>query len=227
MKKIKTYQEFQNEEINWKNILTGAALSTSLLLNPIGAEATTQTPTKIELQQLQNTNTLFSKKIIIPGTKEEVITKIVQKIRQNGGYVNIISKEKLTAKFTFNDVKPDNSNGFTNVGIEIIIDNNQVEINFKKIEFFYSGMQPKTPTQQFTNNMRNTGIDALTTLTQRTIKNPILGNRLGSELQKNKSFGKQPQNFVWEEAVNSKSNTHKSFIRSLDKKIDNLINSLI
>lgn len=40
MKNIKTFEQFQNEEINWKNLATGAALSTGLMFG--SPEATGQ-----------------------------------------------------------------------------------------------------------------------------------------------------------------------------------------
>jgi hypothetical protein len=224
MERIKTYEEF-NEELNWKQLLTGAALTTSLILSPIKGTATTlETPTKTEFVQIQNTNTLFTKKTTVSGTKDEVLTKVVGHLRKNGGHVNVLSKEKLTASFTLTDVKPDGSEGFTNIGVDISINGNEVEFNFKKADFFYSGMQPKTATQQMGQNLKVSGIDALSNLTQRTVKNPVLGNRLASEIQKTKhGVYKQPENFKWEDAVGSNKNVHKSFINSLNKKIATIV----
>jgi len=162
MKRIKSYDEFQNEEINWKNIVTGAALSSSLLLSPVGAKATTQNPNTIELSQIQNANILFTKKITVSGTKDEVVKKVVQKLRENKATIYPVTKEKLNASFTLTDVKPDNSNGITNVTIEVNINGNDVEFNFKKVDFIYTGIQPTTPTQQLGRQLKNTGLDILT-----------------------------------------------------------------
>jgi hypothetical protein len=228
MEKIKSYEEFCNEEINWKKFLSGAALASSLILSPIKSDAITiQQYDKTELLQLHNSQTLFTKRITIIGTQDEVLTKLVKNLRQEGGYVNLINKQKLTATFTLTDIKPDNSKGFTNIGLEIIISGNTVEIQFKKIDFFYSGAQPKSRTQQLGNNLKSTGIDVLTGMTRNVIRNPVIGNRIGSELQKNKSqLYQQPQNFTYQEAINSNKNHHKTFMTSLNQKIDSLIQSI-
>lgn len=228
MERIKSYEEFCYEEINWKKLLSGAALATSLILNPLKSDATTiQQFDKTELLQLHNNQTLFTKKITISGTQEEILTKLVKTLREKGGYVNVINKQQLTATFRFTDVKPDNSNGFTNIGIELTISGNTVDIQFKKIEFFYSGMQPKTRTQQLGSNLKSTGIDVLTGLTRNVVRDPIIGNRIGSELQKTKSqIWEQPKNFTWGEAINSNKNHHKTFLTSLNQKIDSLIKSI-
>lgn len=228
MEKIKSYEEFCNEEINWKKLLSGTALATSLILSPLKSDATTiQQYDKTELLQLQNNQTLFTKRITVSGTQEEILTKLVKNLREKGAYVNVINKQQLTATFRFTDVKPDNSNGFTNIGLELTISGNTVDIQFKKIEFFYSGMQPKTRTQQLGSNLKSTGIDVLTGLTRNVVRNPIIGNRIGSELQKTKSqIWEQPKNFTYEEAINSNKNHHKTFMNSLNQKIDSLIKSI-
>lgn len=228
MEKIKSYEEFCNEEINWKKLLSGVSLTSSLILSPLKSDAiTAQQYDKTELLQLQNNQILFTKKITVNGTQDEILSKLVKTLREKGGYVNIINKQKLTATFTFTDVKPDNSKGFTNIGIEATINGNIVELQFKKIEFFYSGIQPKSNIQQIGNNLKLTGIDVLTGITKKVVKNPIIGNRLGSELQKNKAkVFQQPQNFTYEEAMNSSKSQHKTFMISLDQKIDLITKSI-
>jgi hypothetical protein len=227
MKRIKSYDEFQNEEINWKNIVTGAALSSSLLLSPVGAKATTQNPNTIELSQIQNANILFTKKITVSGTKDEVVKKVVQKLRENKATIYPVTKEKLNASFTLTDVKPDNSNGITNVTIEVNINGNDVEFNFKKVDFIYTGIQPTTPTQQLGRQLKNTGLDILTATTRRVVKNPVISGRVGAELQKNKShYYDRPENFNWSEANSSNKVSHKTFIKNLNLKIDSILKSI-
>jgi hypothetical protein len=227
MQNIKTFEQFTNEEIDFKKFLTAGALATSLILPPIKSGATVlQKTNKIELSELQNDRTLFTKKFTISGNQNEVFTKVVKTLREGGGYVNVINRQKLTSTLTLNDVKPNNSNGFTRIGLEVIISGNMVEIHFKKIDFFYSGMQPKTRGQQIGDNLKLAGIDAATNLTMGVINNPTIGNRVGSEIQKRKAgVYRQPNNFTYQEAVDSKKNNHKTFISSLNNKIDLLISS--
>lgn len=231
MRKIKNYEEFCNEEINLKKALTGAALAGSLLLSPTTkafSEINALThQDKIELAQLNTLETIFTKKITVSGTKDEVFKKVIEDLRAQGGRVSVFSKEKLSCSFTLTDVKPDNSNGFTNLMIEVNISGNEVSFDFKKIEFFYSGMQPKSIQQGIGDDLKAKGVDILTDLTRRAIPNPYIGNRLGSELQKTKKeIYKQPTNFTYQDAVNSNSNLHKSFMRSLNSKVDFLIKSI-
>ena len=79
MKRIKNYEDFQNEEINLKKALTGAALAGSLLLSPTTkAFAETDVLTskdRIELSEVTNAETLFTKKITVSGTKKEISKK--------------------------------------------------------------------------------------------------------------------------------------------------------
>lgn len=229
MKKIKNYQEFCNEEINFRKVLTGAALAGSLLMSPTINANTYQInqQDRIELAELNTFETIFTKKITVSGSKDEVTKKVVESLRREGGKVTVFSKEKLSCSFTLTDVSPDNTKGFTNLLIEINIIGNEVSFDFKKIDFGYSGMQPKTMQKSIGDDLKSKGIDILTDLTVRRVNNPYLGNRLGSELQKTKKeIYKQPTNFSYQDAVNSNSNLHRSFMKSLDYKIDLLMKSI-
>ena len=229
MKKIKNYQEFCNEEINFGKVLTGAALAGSLLMSPT-INATTyriNQQDRIELAELNTLETIFTKKITVPGTKDEVFKKVIEDLRNQGGRVSVFSKEKLSCSFTLTDVKPDNSNGFTNILMEINIVGNEVSFDFKKIEFFYSGTQPKSIQQSIGDDLKSKGVDVLTDLTRKVVPNSYVGNRLGSELQKTKKeIYKQPTNFTYQDAVSNNSNLHRSFLKSLNSKVDYLIKAI-
>ena len=51
MRKIKTYEDFVNEELNWKKAVAGAALGASLLGGMSSCKKTDIKPTQIPVEQ--------------------------------------------------------------------------------------------------------------------------------------------------------------------------------
>ena len=226
MNNIKNFDEFCNEEINLKKALTGAALASSLIFStPQKTEASPQT--KMELQDIQSQETLFTKQVTVSGPQQEVFNKVVQKLRSMNGRVSIFNQNKVVCSFTFQDVKPENSNGFTNISMDIDIKGNVVTLNFKKADFFYSGTQPQTQQDRFVKNIKSASIDKLTGVTRQVSPSQVLANKVGQELQKTKSSLYKPEtNFDYKTALGSRDKDHQSFLESLDYKVTQIVNSL-
>lgn len=181
MRKIKSYQEFTNEEISLGNILRTGALATSLALSS-PSQAMTNEPHQTEISMNQSID--WSETIQCPGQKKnDIYLKLSQKLRQVSGLrFTQVSQDKLVASLNL-AAKPRNSNGVTQANIEVDIRDGEYTIKFTNIKFIYVGAQPQDLGHEVGQNVKRQVGNELTRAVVRGSNNSAIGNMAGSMIQ--------------------------------------------
>lgn len=222
MKKIKSYQEFTNEEVSLGNILRTGALATSLALSS-PTHATTSEPVQTELSVNQSVD--WEDTVECPGqSKSDIHSKVSQKLRMISGLrITSSSPDKLICSLMMKS-KPKNSNGQTAAHIEVEIRDGQYTIKFVDINFVYIGIQPVDPAYAVGQNIKGQVGNQLTRAVVRGSGNSVLGNMAGSVIhQATRPEPKEYKNFTYSEAVRKGNIDYTS---QVDSEILTIVNSL-
>ena len=198
-KKVKSYEEFINEEISLGNILRTGALATSLVLSQ-PSQAITNQPVQTELSTEQQ-SVDWEDSVQCPGqSKSDIHSKVSQKLRMIPG-LRIVSSspDKLTCTLNMKS-KPKNSNGQTSTHIEVIVSEGEYTIKFVDVKFIYVGSQPTDPLYNTGQNIKSKVGDEVTRTVVRGSGNSILGNMAGSMInQATRPQAKEYKNFTYNE----------------------------
>lgn len=225
MDKIKSYEEFINEEISLKNMAAGALLATGLAFsNPTTASA--NEPVKTELSTSVSTSTDYSELVKVDSTykKFSIYQKLLVQLRTIKG-VRVLgsSADKIVCSVTLNS-KPDNSNGQTNATLEIYIKDGEYTVEFKDVNFIYIGTQPVTQGDQFKRELKSTAGQVLTGAIVRGTGNNPIGNMIGQKVTDvTRNTPKQYKNFTYQEAKNGGD---INYVYKVDSEMKTLIQTL-
>jgi|688.fasta_scaffold646775_1 hypothetical protein len=223
MNKIKSYEEFVNEEISLKNMAAGALLATGLAFsNPNTASA--NEPVKTELSTSSSID--YSELVKVDSTykKFSIYQKLLVELRSiNGVRILGSSADKIVCSVTLTS-KPDNSNGQTNATLEIYIKDGEYKAEFKGVNFIYIGTQPVTQGDQFKRELKSTAGQVLTGAIVRGTGNSPIGNMIGQKVTDvTRNTPKQYKNFTYQEAKNGGDS---NYVYKVDSEMQTLIQSL-
>jgi hypothetical protein len=223
MNKIKSYEEFVNEEISLKNMAAGALLATGLAFsNPNTASA--NEPVKTELSTSSSID--YSELVKVDSTykKFSIYQKLLVELRSiNGVRILGSSADKIVCSVTLTS-KPDNSNGQTNATLEIYIKDGEYKAEFKDVNFIYIGTQPVTQGDQIKRELKSTAGQVLTGAIVRGTGNSPIGNMIGQKVtDATRNTPKQYKNFTYQEAKNGGDS---NYVYKVDNEMQTLIQSL-
>lgn len=225
MSKIKSYEEFINEEINLKNMAAGALLATGLAFsNP--ASASTKEPTQTELSTSVTSSADYSEVVKLDSTykKFNIYQKLSAQLRMiKGARILVSTADKIVCSMTL-ESKPSNSNGQTNATLEIYIKDGEYKVEFTNVNFIYIGTQPVSQGYQAQQQLKSTAGQILTGAVVRGTGNSPIGNRIGQTINNaTRPTPKQYKNFTYQEALNSENN---DYINKVNQEMSNIIQSL-
>ena len=221
-KKVLSYEEFVNEEINLKKALAGAALGAGLMFgNPTDASA--QQPVKTEITQTQTSNADYSEVFEVDSTltKSDIKTKITSQIYNSLSGIRILTNtpEKITCSATLN-AKPDNSNGVCYATMEVSFKDGKYKVEFSNIYFVYVGQQPQTLGQQVGQNLNRQLTGMATSALTGTIRNPVLRNMAqqtaNTTIRNVQNYSQTNSNLYYKDSNN------QSFTTSVDNEISKI-----
>lgn len=228
--KIKTYEEFVNEEINLKKALAGAALGVGLAFgNPQDVSAKEPIKTEITQNITQNTDDDYSIVIQVDSTmKKSDIKKSVmgQLYGIQGLRITSNTEDKIVCSIQFSS-KPENSNGIAYGNMEISFKDGRYKVDFYNIYFDYMGQQPQTVGQQVGQNVKRQVGGLATSIVTSQIRNPILQNtaRQAAGAVLNNTVN-QPQqekdNLTYQQAMTD----NVDFATSIDSEMNKIIEKL-
>jgi hypothetical protein len=222
-KKVLSYEDFVNEEINLKKTLAGAALGAGLMFgNPTDASA--QQPVKTEITQTSNAD--YSQVFQVDSTlkKSDIKTKITNQIYNSLSGIRILTNtpDKITCSATLN-AKPDNSNGVCYATIEVSFKDGRYKVEFTNIYFVYVGQQPQTLGQQVGQNLNRQLTGVATSALTGTIRNPILRNM--AQQTANTTIRNVQNSSQTNSNLYYKDSNNQSFINSVDSEISKITTS--
>lgn len=221
-KKVLSYQEFVNEEINLKKTLAGAALGAGLMFgNPTDAKA--QQPVQTEISQ---TTSDYSQVFHVDSTltKSDIKTKITTQIYNISG-IRILTNtpDKISCQVTLG-AKPDNSNGVCYATMDVSFKDGRYKVEFSNIYFVYVGTQPQSAGQQIGQNLNRQLTGMATSALTGTIKNPIIRNMtqqtVNTAVRNVQNSNQSGQNLYY------KNSGNQSFVNSVDSEISRITTSL-
>lgn len=198
MIKVKSYQEFTNEEISLGNILRTGALATSLALSE-PTVAMTSRPVQTELSINQSID--WEDSVRCPGEKKaDIQLRLVKALRTIPGLrVSSSTPDKIVASLNL-EAKPKNSNGVTQSTIEIDIIDGEYTIKFTNIKFIYVGAQPQDIGYEVGQGIKRQVGNELSRAVVRGSGNRPIGNMAGSMIQGATGYKpKQYTNFTYQE----------------------------
>lgn len=224
--KIKTYEEFVNEEINLKKALAGAALGVGLALGS-PQDVSAKEPVKTEITQTIEDD--YSLVIQVDSTmKKSDIKKLVigQLYGIQGLRITSNTEDKIVCSIQFSS-KPENSNGIAYGNMEISFKDGRYKVDFYNIYFDYMGQQPQSIGQQVGQNVKRQMGAVVTDAAARQIRNPILQNaaRQAAGAVVNRTVN-QPQrekdNLTYQQAMTENPN----FVNSIDSEMNRIIEKI-
>jgi hypothetical protein len=222
MNKIKSYEEFVNEEVSLKNMAASALLATGLAFsNPTISSAE---PIKTELSISSSVD--YSELVNVDSSykKFSIYQKLLVELRAIKG-VRILgsSADKIVCSVTLSS-KPDNSNGQTNATLEIHIKDGEYMVEFKNVNFIYIGTQPVNQADQFKQELKSTAGQVITGAIVRGTGYSPIGNRIGQKVtDATRNTPKQYKNFTYQEAKNGGDS---NYVYKVDSEMQSIIQSL-
>jgi hypothetical protein len=224
-KKVLSYEEFVNEEINLKKALAGAALGAGLMFgNPTDAKA--QQPVQTEISQTSNAD--YSEVFEVDSLlkKSDIKTKITSQIYNNLSGIRILTNttDKITCSVTMN-AKPDKSNGVCYATMEVSFKDGKYKVEFSNIYFVHVGTQPQTAGQQVGQNLGRQLTGVATGVLGRAIKNPVLSNMTQQAVNttvRNVQNSNQYDAAYGAGNINYKNSNNQSFVNSVDNEISKI-----
>jgi len=223
-KKVLSYEEFVNEEINLKKALAGAALGAGLMFgNPTDTKA--QQPVQTEISQTSNAD--YSEVFEVDSLlkKSDIKTKITSQIYNSLSGIRILTNtpDKITCSVTMN-AKPDNSNGVCYATMDVSFKDGKYKVEFSNIYFVYVGTQPQTAGQQIGQNLNRQLTGMATTAVTSNIRNPILRNmaqQTANTMNRNAQIQSQTNS-----NLSYKDSKNQSFVNSVDNEISKITTTL-
>ncbi len=223
MKRIKNYEDFVQEELDWKKAISGAALGASLAFgNPDVAHS--QQPTQTEISIQQEVDFLQVVEVDSSMTKEQIQKLITTKL-YSSPTVRMTSNTpgKIVCSVNFTS-KPNYSNGRAYGTMEISFKDGKYKVTFKDIQFDYMGEQPTPPLQSAVQNVGRQVKNVATGVALSQIRNPLLQTvaRQGiSATNQRKPFVDNP-NLTYQQAFSSDA----EFTKGIDLEISNIMSDL-
>jgi hypothetical protein len=224
-KKVLSYEEFVNEEINLKKALAGAALGAGLMFgNPTDIKA--QQPVQTEISQTSNAD--YSEVFEVDSLlkKSDIKTKITSQIYNNLSGIRILTNttDKITCSVTMN-AKPDKSNGVCYATMEVSFKDGKYKVEFSNIYFVHVGTQPQTAGQQVGQNLGRQLTGVATGVLGRAIKNPVLSNMTQQAVNttvRNVQNSNQYDAAYGAGNINYKNSNNQSFVNSVNAEISKI-----
>jgi len=210
-KKVLSYEDFVNEEINLKKALAGAALGAGLMFgNPTDATAQQPVQTEVSIDSIYDYSKVFEVDSLLK--KSDIKTKITSQIYNSLSGIRILTNtpDKITCSVTMN-AKPDNSNGVCYATMDVSFKDGKYKVEFSNIYFVYVGTQPQTAGQQLGQNL-----NALTG----TIRNPILRNMTQQAV--NTTVRNVQNSNQTNSNINYKDSNNQSFVNSVNAEISKI-----
>jgi hypothetical protein len=219
-KKVLSYEEFVNEEINIKKALAGAALGAGLMFgNPTDAKA--QQPVQTEISQTSNAD--YSEVFEVDSLlkKSDIKTKITSQIYNSLSGIRILTNttDKITCSVTMN-AKPDNSNGVCYATMDVSFKDGKYKVEFSNIYFVHVGTQPQTAGQQLGQNLNRQLTGVATNALTGTIRNPILRNMTQQAV--NTTVRNVQNSNQTNSNINYKNSNNQSFVNSVNAEISKI-----
>lgn len=227
-KKILSYEDFVNEEINFKTALAGAALGAGLMFgNPTDVKA--QQPVQTEITQTSNVDYSGVFEVDSLLKKSEIKTKITSQIYNSLTGIRILTNttDKITCSVTMN-AKPDKSNGVCYATMDVSFEDGRYKVEFSNIYFVQVGTQPQTAGQQVGQNLGRQLTGVATGVLGRAIKNPVLSNMTQQAVNttvRNMQNSNQYDAAYGAGNINYKNSNNKSFVNSVDNEILKITNT--
>lgn len=224
-KVVKTYEEFVNEEINFKKAIAGAALGAGLAFGSPNVQAK---PISVETEQtVSEFGVEFSEVVELDSTfkKNDIYLKLLTGLRSiNGCRILQSTPDKISCSIRMSS-KPENSNGQTNANLNVYIKDGKFKVEFSDINFIYIGQQPTTAGQEITKTLSNAGRNLAIQTVSGMIPNRTMGNVVGQTLnQATRPSGGQKTTFTFSEA---KSNSRMSdYVSSVESEMSSIVNNL-
>ena len=224
-KKILSYEDFVNEEINLKKALAGAALGAGLMFgNPTDTKA--QQPVQTEISQISNAD--YSEVFEVDSllNKSDIKTKITSQIYNSLSGIRILTNttDKITCSVTMN-AKPDNSNGVCYATMDVSFKDGKYKVEFSNIYFVHVGTQPQTAGQQVGQNLGRQLTGVATGVLGRAIKNPVLSNMTQQAVNttvRNVQNSNQYDAAYGAGNINYKNSNNQSFVNSVNAEISKI-----
>jgi hypothetical protein len=223
-KKVLSYEEFVNEEINLKKALAGAALGAGLMFgNPTDATAQQPVQTEVSIDSIYDYSKVFEVDSLLK--KSDIKTKITSQIYNSLSGIRILTNtpDKITCSVTMN-AKPDNSNGVCYATMDVSFKDGKYKVEFSNIYFVYVGTQPQTAGQQIGQNLNRQLTGMATTAVTSNIRNPILRNmaqQTANTMNRNAQIQSQTNS-----NLSYKDSKNQSFVNSVDNEISKITTTL-
>jgi hypothetical protein len=219
-KKVLSYEDFVNEEINLKKALAGAALGAGLMFgNPTDATAQQPVQTEVSIDSIYDYSKVFEVDSLLK--KSDIKTKITSQIYNSLSGIRILTNtpDKITCSVTMN-AKPDNSNGVCYATMDVSFKDGKYKVEFSNIYFVYVGTQPQTAGQQIGQNLNRQLTGMATTAVTSNIRNPILRNmaqQTANTMNRNAQIQSQTNS-----NLSYKDSKNQSFVNSVDNEISRI-----
>jgi hypothetical protein len=223
-KKVLSYEDFVNEEINLKKALAGAALGAGLMFgNPTDATAQQPVQTEVSIDSIYDYSKVFEVDSLLK--KSDIKTKITSQIYNSLSGIRILTNtpDKITCSVTMN-AKPDNSNGVCYATMDVSFKDGKYKVEFSNIYFVYVGTQPQTAGQQIGQNLNRQLTGMATTAVTSNIRNPILRNmaqQTANTMNRNAQIQSQTNS-----NLSYKDSKNQSFVNSVDNEISKITTTL-
>lgn len=223
-KKVLSYEDFVNEEINLKKTLAGAALGAGLMFgNPTDATAQQPVQTEVSIDSIYDYSKVFEVDSLLK--KSDIKTKITSQIYNSLSGIRILTNtpDKITCSVTMN-AKPDNSNGVCYATMDVSFKDGKYKVEFSNIYFVYVGTQPQTAGQQLGQNLNRQLTGVATNALTGTIRNPILRNmaqQTANTMNRNAQIQSQTNS-----NLSYKDSKNQSFVNSVDNEISKITTTL-
>jgi hypothetical protein len=223
-KKVLSYEDFVNEEINLKKALAGAALGAGLMFgNPTDATAQQPVQTEVSIDSIYDYSKVFEVDSLLK--KSDIKTKITSQIYNSLSGIRILTNtpDKITCSVTMN-AKPDNSNGVCYATMDVSFKDGKYKVEFSNIYFVHVGTQPQTAGQQLGQNLNRQLTGVATNALTGTIRNPILRNmaqQTANTMNRNAQIQSQTNS-----NLSYKDSKNQSFVNSVDNEISKITTTL-
>jgi len=219
-KKVLSYEDFVNEEINLKKALAGAALGAGLMFgNPTDATAQQPVQTEVSIDSIYDYSKVFEVDSLLK--KSDIKTKITSQIYNSLSGIRILTNtpDKITCSVTMN-AKPDNSNGVCYATMDVSFKDGKYKVEFSNIYFVYVGTQPQTAGQQLGQNLNRQLTGMATNALTGTIRNPILRNMTQQAV--NTTVRNVQNSNQTNSNINYKDSNNQSFVNSVNAEISKI-----
>ena len=144
MKNIKSYEDFCNEEVNWKKVIGGAALGSALAFGSPSTSYSQINPTPTEVSTAMKSDGSFVIDVDSTLTRDEIYNKVLSWVSVNFKSTNVIKfQEKegdaatIELRFIMESgiVSMGISNGHTNCDMAIKIKDGRYKIIIRNVDF--------------------------------------------------------------------------------------------